>query len=346
MRISDKKRINVAGVVASIVLLSGCAINMPVPIKDPSPSSQSYQLTGSPAPLALSFTDAQTETDKTKLLTGRIPMQLLYQSKPFDAVPWLAQQTVKEMVARGLPVALATDNASGSLVQIKRLHIENHRVSGFSPFVTLTSLRADLASERGPQRITAYIKRGKVPVWSFDEVIDPTYNDPLGLLTKELAAKLNQLLFGQRLGDDQVQALIDKVRRDGDQGDAYLDVYQLGFSNNQLAVPELVKLCGHSSEYVRLAAISSLGILKASDRFDFLRSIYDAKDGLWQDRAMALKAIGDLGTPASQDYLRAEWLKLLERKDLEAQWNKEIILLYLDQDQLAPEKPAQSKTGA
>ena len=78
-------------------------------------------------------------------------------------------------------------------MSIKRLHIQNARVSGFSPFITFTSVRADLMTPRGSQRITAYIKRGKVPVWSFDEVIEPTYNEPLGLLTKELAAKIRDV---------------------------------------------------------------------------------------------------------------------------------------------------------
>lgn len=86
-----------------------------------------------------------------------------------------------------------------------------------------------------------------------------------------------------------------------------MDVYQLGFSNNKLAIPELVKLTKHSSEYIRLAAISSLGIMRAVDQFDLLVRLYQNKGGLWQDRAMALKAIGDLGTPESHAYLQKEW---------------------------------------
>jgi hypothetical protein len=317
-----------AAIAMAVLLLSGCAINMPVPIKDPLPSTLSYAPTDSAAPIALAFRDEQSPADKAKLLTGRIPMILLYQGKPFDGVPWVAAHTVKEMAARGLPVTLAA--GQGTDVAIKRLHIENHRVSGFSPFVTFTSLRADVMTARGPQRVTAYIKRGKVPVWSFDEVIDPTYNDPLGLLTKELAAKLNQRLFGRMLGDDQVRVLLARIKSDSVRDDAYLDVYQLGFSNNPLAIPDLVKLCSHSSEYVRLAAISSLGILKAEDQFDFLRSLYEPKEGLWQDRAMALKAIGDLDTPKSRAYLQNELQQLQGRIDLEALWNKGIIGLYVD----------------
>ena len=318
-----------AGLVVTLALLSGCAINMPVPIKDPVPSKVSYTSEGSPAPVALSFKNDQTEEDKAQILSGRIPMKLVYQGQPFDSVPWIAQHTVKEMASRGLPVTLVADDANSTPVLIKRMHIENHRVSGFSPFVTFTSLRADVITPRGPQRITAYIKRGKVPVWSFDEVIDPTYNDPLAILTKEIAAKLNMALIGQVVSNEQVNALVASINKDGARADAYLDVYQLGFSNNTIAIPELVKLTSHAGEYVRLAALSSLGILKANDQFDFLATRYETKDGLWQDRAMALKAIGDMDTPQSRAYLQKELAKFENGKEREALWIKEVILLYL-----------------
>lgn len=312
---------------ASLFLLSGCAINMPVPIKDPVASDVPY-VKAKIAPVTLTFKNEQSDADKAQFMTGLIPMNLLYKDKPFDSVPWVAQNTVKEMSARGLPVTLGNGESNSKNVSIKRLHIENHRVSGFSPFVTFTTLKADVMTAEGPQRVTAYVKRGKVPVWSFDEVIDPTYNDPLATLTKEFAAKLNQKLFGQMVSNDQVKALIAKVNK-STTDDAYVDVYQLGFSNNPIAIPELVKLTTHSGEYVRLAAISSLGILKAVDQMNLLIAIYELKDGLWQDRAMALKAIGDMDTPKSRAYLKGELAKYEGRSDKEALWTKEIIALYL-----------------
>lgn len=315
------------GMTAVVTLLSGCAIGMKVPVKDPVPSTQAYKKEGALAPMALAFQNEQSEADKAAIMTGVLPMQLLSQDKPFDGVSWVAAHTVSEMKARGLPVSLG---GGGTSVGIKRLHIENYRANGFSPFITFTSVRADVLTAAGPQRVTAYVKRAKVPVWSFDEIIDPTYNDALSLLTKELAAKLNQQLFGQVVGTEQVNALVAAINADGTtRADAYLDVYQLGFSNNPAAVPELVKLTSHGSEYVRLAAISSLGILKASDQFGFLVKLYETKTGLWQDRAMALKAIGDLGTPESRDYLKKESGKLASQSDKESTWNKDIIALYL-----------------
>ena len=310
-------------------LLSGCAINMKVPIKDPVPSATGYEKAGELPPKALAFKDAQSEPDKKAFLAGTIPMQLVYQDKPFEAVPWLANQVTREMAARGLPVTQAANSESGTAVVIRRAHIESYRASGFSPFITFTSLRADVQTPKGPQRVTAYVKRGKVPVWSFDEIIDPTFNAPLGLLAKELAAKLNQQLYGQVVGDAKVRALLAKLKQNNAApDDAYLDVYELGFSNNPIAIPELVKLVTHQSEYVRLAAISSLGILKAGDQLHLLMALFESEGNIWQDRAMALKAIGDIGSPEALVYLDKQGQRFAKGDDKEARWTRDILGLY------------------
>jgi hypothetical protein len=317
------------GIVLASAVLSGCAVNMKVPLKDPPPSAAKYQKTTQPAPVTLAFKDDRNEADKA-LVTGVIPMQVVYNDKPFEATPWVAQHIVKEMTARGLPVTLG-DGQGSTPVLIKRIRIENHRASGFSPFVTFTSVRAEVLTASGLKTITSYVKRGKVPIMSFDEVIDPTYNAPLGIVTKEIATKLNQQLFRQAISDEEVGALIRKINQDATakSNDTYLQVYQLGFGNNPRAVPELVKLSSHTDEYVRLAAVSSLGILKANDQYAFLSRLYENSTLLWQDRAMALKAIGDLGTPESRAYLLKQQALLEGRKDKDATWTKEIIALYL-----------------
>jgi hypothetical protein len=314
-------------IVVAVAALSGCGA-IQVQVEDPALSAIAYNKAGASQAVALAFQDAREAEDKTKIVSGTLEAQLIYKDKPFDAVPWLADQTVKEMAARGLPVSLAASGTAGTNVIIRRIHIENHRSSGFSPFVTFTSLRADVETPQGPRRITAYVKRAKVPIWSLDEVIDPTFNAPLSILTKELAAKLNQQLFKQVVSDDQVQALIAKIHQEAaSKESAYLDVYQLGFSNNPMAIPELVKLSTHDSEYVRLAALSSLGILKATNQIKFLIERYESA-GIWQDRAMALKAIGDMDTEESRAYLQKQWLHFMGSDDKEARWTKEILSLY------------------
>src|ERR1700730_2936099 len=98
------------GTLIYLVLLSGCAINMKVPIRDPEPSAAQYVKPTTSAPIILFFSDSRSAENKGALLTGRIPMQLTTpDEKQFDAVSWLATQTVREMVARGLPVQLGND---------------------------------------------------------------------------------------------------------------------------------------------------------------------------------------------------------------------------------------------
>lgn len=312
------------------ILGSGCAVNMKVPIRDPEPSRIAYQKTSEAAPTTLVFNDSRNEADKGNVVSGTVPMQLTYKGTPFDAASWVAQHVVNEMTARGLPVSLGETGGEGTAIVIRRIHVENSRSSGFSPFITFTSLRVDVMTDHGPQNIVAYVKRGKVPVWSFDEVIEPTYNAPLGIATKEIAAKLNQQLFRQAISDEQIKVLTNKIAQDGGKADdAYLDVYQLGFGNNPSAIAELVKLSSHENEYIRLAAISSLGILKATDQQDFLIRIHENSALIWQDRAMALKAIGDLGTPESQAYLQKARSQLETRTDKDATWTRDVIALYL-----------------
>lgn len=332
----------------SAMVLSGCALGMHVPIKDPAVSPTAYSTSGTTPTVGLAFKDDQSEANKKRPLTGTIPMNLDYNNKPFESGPWIAEQTVREMVARGLPVTLTASGNGGPTVHIKRLHIDDYRSNGFSPFVTFTSLSADVDTPHGVEHIAAYVKRGKVPVWSFDEVIDPTFNDSLSILTKELAAKINQLLYQQAISNDQVNGLIAKIEADkSGQSTTYLSVYQLGFGNNPSAIPELVKLSSHPDEYVRLAAVSSLGILKATDQMDFLVGRYESSSRIWQDRAMALKAIGDLNTPEGRAYLQAQQTKIENEKDKDARWTRNIIALYLrkedELDKLATQAaPAES----
>lgn len=316
-----------AAALAATIVFTGCAIGMKVPLKDPAVATNAYAKSGSVAPASLSLKDERADAQKTQPVTGRIPMSLVEGDKPFDAAPWLARNIARELTARGLPVTAAV-GGNGTPVVLKDLRIDNHRATGFSPFVTFTFVRADVVTPRGTERVTSFFRRAKVPVMSFDEVIEPTYNDQFGIVTKELAAKINQALFRQAYADATVDAIVAKVNKDAANA-SYWDVLELGFGNNRRAVPELVKLAAHSNEYVRLAAISSIGILKAQDQHDFLVKLVETAATDWQDRAMALKALGDLGTPKARAFLEQQRKALEGKTDKESGWSREVIGLYL-----------------
>lgn len=315
---------------AAAMALTGCAVNMKVPLKDPTPSGVAYQGDSVQEVRTIRFQDERSTEAKGKVLTGLIPMQLTFQDKPLDAFNWLERSITQDLTSRGMKLSSAQTDAPQAIVQVEHIQIENQRTSGFSPLITFTTVKANVQTPSGSRRVAAYVKRAKVPVWSFDEVIDPAFNDALSIASKEVAAKINQFAFRQAISDAEVQRLIAGVKRDGTTRDsAYLDVYQLGFGNNPSAIPALAEWTAHPAEYVRLAAISSLGNLGAVEQFSLLKRLAEAKPGMWQDRAMALKAIGDLGTPESKVYLQQQWKAIESLTDKESSWTKTVLSLYL-----------------
>lgn len=172
------------------------------------------------------------------------------------------------------------------------------------------------------------MKRGKVPVWSFDEVIEPTFNVPLGLMSKEVAAKINQGLFGASISDAQVDALVAKIEAAGKAAN-FNDAYALGFGNNSRAIPALVKLADFGDDDVAHAAISSLGLLRANDQFAMLRQRFEAEETDWEDRAIALKALCDLDGIAAKDYVQKLQADFKDKTDRKSVLFAAVIALYL-----------------
>jgi hypothetical protein len=315
------------GAVGLAALLSACAPASYL-VKTPSPSG----LKGSgktPADTTITVQDQRKGAERD-FSTGILPAGLRTEQGPIQAPLFLAETLQTELASRGINVKVKTGETGQPTLALQTFRMQNHRSNGFSPFVTFTYLSADIDTPSGKKRVTSFVKRGKVPVWSFEEVIEPTMNQPLSLAVKEMASKIAAQAYGWRADDAEVQRLLDKVSGDKLAGDAYLDVYALGFSNSPKAVGRIVELTRHGDEYVRLAAISSVGTLGASGQMDMLKTLYERRDGVWQDRAMALKAIGDLGTPESRGYLEAE-LKRWEsgESSKEAIWTAQIIRLYL-----------------
>lgn len=325
-----KKFLQLWGAMALAIGMSGCANSLVVGIKDPTSSTLAYsKIEKNPA--ALTFEDGRTTADKIGFSSGTLAYSKIeYKGTLFDAFPYMVSNTTKELLARGLPVkAAGTENI---VVRIKSVHSENSRTNGYTPLITFTTLVAELQTPAGNKKISAYVKRGKVPIWGFEEIVDPCYNDALSILVKETAAKINKEYYNGKISDTQVDALVAKISKEaGSNPDSYLDVYQLGFGNNARAIPKLVEFTHSTDEYVRLAAISSLGILGAKEQLPYLISIYQDKGdvAIWQDRGMALKAIGDLNTDESKAFLKEAWTALDKEDSKAARWEKGIIALYI-----------------
>ena len=310
--------------IASFILIQGCAPTSYL-VKTPTPSTISYKNIDITSSKNLVVQDNRANEEKV-FSSGILNAELKVNGAPIDPIGYLKKNTELELLNRGIPVNIDSDDALD--IHVQKFKMVNHRSNGFSPFVTFTYLKVDVNAGDKKESIGVFIRRGKVPVWSFDEIIEPTLNEPLSLVVKELTAKINSLFYKQSISDADVVALIQKIKtKTKGKGKAtYLDVYQLGFGNNQTAIPYLKELASSKSEYRRQAAISSLGILKAVNELEFLKSTYNDGNS-WTDKAMSLKAIGDLGTEDAILFLKQEQAAF-ENED-KKNWVNELVNLYL-----------------
>ncbi len=315
--------------IAALTLsLQACAPKVYV-VDSPEPSEYDYVTGDAQQASTLSIVDAR-EDSFMPFTSGVLPMGLTHEGEPIKPIRFLAEFTVAELAARGIPVRAGTDDAVE--IQINKVAMRNYRATAFSPFMTTTVLSADVMAPEGERRVGAFIVRGKVPVWSFDEIIEPTMNQPLELLVQEFAAKINVILFQQSADDATIETLVHAVNSDPNRGEAYLDVYQLGFSNNTTAISPLVEMTESPHEYIRVAAISSLGTIGAHGQVDHLVSIF-LGDSSWRDRAMAVKSLADLavtGNDKAMAFLENDvQAGLAGETAAGADWTREILGLYL-----------------
>jgi hypothetical protein len=319
--------LRLCAVIAGTSILAACAPTQYL-VKSPEPSTVTYQSGSGAAAGRVALVDNRKGTERN-FFGGTLTSTLQSDGAPIEPTAFLRKHMQAEMKARGLPLTFVDAGTAGAEVaKLETFRVQNHRASGFGPFVTFTFAALDVPTPSGPKRVTAFVKRGKVPVWGFDEVIEPTLNQPLSLAVKELSAKWARDAYGAKAPDAAVSQLAASLSAKRD-GDSYLTVYALGFTNNPTAIGHLLPLVKDADENVRLAAISSLGTLKATGQMKLLKDLYADRGVIWQDRAMAIKAIGDLGTDESRAFLGEE-LKRWEAagNQNEATWTANIIRLY------------------
>ncbi len=317
----------VAVVLMSLVMLTGCAPST-YPLATPSPSSIVFSTT-TDYQLPANVIDERRSADKDFHI-GILSATLINEGEPVDPVEFLARNVEKELKARGVNVSFSTGKEDGADVSVKliKFRVRNHRASGFSPYYTFTTISADVVVAGKTSRVTAYFKNGKVPVWSFDEVIEPCYTIPINMVIKEFASKFNRLTANAHISDGEVAAIVSNINGNYSQTTSYLEVYKLGFGNNKRAIPHLVELTKHQNNLVRIAALSSLGTIGAVEQFDYLTQVYARSE--WHERVAALKSIGDFGTPEAISFVK-EALRQLQTASADAndKYIIEVASLYL-----------------
>jgi len=202
------------------------------------------------------------------------------------------------------------------LVEIDRFYFRNHRVSAFSPWVTFTNFRAKVTHQDRSETVTSYFYAAKVPMWSMEEVFEPTYNYPWSVVVREVVTKLNRLFFHTSPTADAVREKVGSIVAQP----VLETIMDLGFLGSSDGLPTLESLVKTStSGNVAFYALDAIGIIGDPKSMSFLRDYYaTARD---KGQMFSLKAIGDLGTPESLSFLRSQ--KPGDDDNL-----KEIIALY------------------
>ncbi len=306
----------------AVVFIQACSIK--IPVDSPKPSETGYEHAPSSA-LKVQFESDLKEEHEVAVGEMTNVFILEHDNKKIDANDFIRSGLQNEIAARKIPLTFVTP--AEDKLTLEHFEIITHRVSGFSPLVTVSTLKVKMHVGNEDKTFVSLVKRAKTPVWSMNEVFEPCYNEATTLLIKEVVAKINQAYFGHKLSDASIKKLEQSITAKEHGRSAYMDVYELGFSNNKNSIEFLKTLTSDPDEYVRLAAISSIGILGDKNAFSFLVSI-NKNATLWQERAMALKSIGDLGTKEAHDYLAQRKAFWTGKTSNEAVWNLKIINLY------------------
>jgi hypothetical protein len=215
---------------------------------------------------------------------------------------FLNEALVAEMKARGLNAVTGTGGDTDALlIEVDRFYFRNRRTSGFSPWITFTNFRARVTYAGRLETVTSYFHAGKVPMWSMDEVVEPTYSYPWSVVVREVVTKLNRFYFRTAPPADLVQQKIAAIANQPSL-EAILDVGFLGSSEALAVLESLVKTS--TSGNVVVYALDAIGIIGDPYSFQFLRDFHAAARERGQ--LLSLKAIGDLGTSEALSFVRQQ----------------------------------------
>lgn len=291
----------------------GCALSYSV--KEPVVSSIQYTRKDI-TPATLTVIDQRTGSDSIFLakvigiggsMSDSVTLKI---DNMEDPIGYFTYQLGKELASRGIPVKCVVGKTAteGLILQIHRYQIVNIRATGFSPWEACHLFYGTIIAEGQEKPIKAYFYNGKTPVWSMTEIEEPCFTIPVSIMIKEVASKINRALFNLRVPDEKIDELTAQINAETgkDKKDPYdrpfREVLELGYSNNPKALEPLKKYAEDSDEFFKACALSAIGTLGAEGQLEFLLQHYRA--GAYNDKYMAAKSIGDIGTPEALQILR------------------------------------------
>jgi len=326
-----KNKINLImkiSIVFAIVLsFQACSLKFPAELREVEQSKNSYDIKNSKIKTEIKFINKIPKNNKVIIGQLKDMWYLQQNKKDIKSYSFIKEALINEFKARELPFneSLHTENS----INLEKFKIHTSNIF-YSPFVYLSMLEVTVNINGKEKKINAVVKRAKFSGWSQQAIWDSVYNEPIMILIKEITAKINKEYFGYRLSDKKVNELINNIEKAIETEDekVYLQIYELGFSNNKKALDKLISYSQMGNEYIKMTAISVLGLLGGESQFEYLVTKYRTSK-LWQDRAFALKAISDIGTQKTESFVKNESKQFKNVDTREAKWYRMMFNRYM-----------------
>jgi hypothetical protein len=301
-------------IIVVAMFFAGCAISYTV--KEPIPSSIDYGRKDI-NPVTLTIIDKRTGSDSIFLakvigIGGSMSDSVSIKIDTMeDPVGFFAQQLERELISRGIPAKCVVGKTAteGLVLLINKYQIVNVRATGFSPWEACHVFYGTIVMDKQEKVIKTYFYNGKTPVWDMKEVEEPCFTIPVSIIIKDVASKINRTVFNLRASDGKIDELTAQIDAEigKDKKNPYdrpfWKVLELGYTNNLKATEPLKKYTQDSDEFFKSCALSAIGTLGADGQLEFLIQQYSGAGG-YNDKYMAAKSIGDIGTPAALQVLQ------------------------------------------
>jgi hypothetical protein len=253
----------------------------------------------------MQIVDQRSETKFMQGISGLTRVELKLDNVD-DPIMWFSQALQHEFTVRGIPLEIAAKDSQSTpnlVLTVKKYQIISYRASGFTPYVAYHSFLGELKSGNQTDQILSYFLYGKVPMWSMSEIQEPCFDMPMSILVKEIASKINRFALHYSINQGNLKRINEQFEQKLKSGlpDAYISVFELGGSNNSAAMESLIRISDSEDVLIRASALSAIGILGAQNEFELLKKKYAQYSDI--DRYMALKSIGDIGTPEAIAFL-------------------------------------------
>ncbi len=275
--------------------LLGCTIT--VPLAKPIPSQFQYAERRE-EPVQVVVRDARPVTER-KLSKGTMSVEFVGGGEDLS---FITEALVAEMKARGLNSVAGTggDDPNALLIEVDRFYFRNRR-TWLSAWITFTNFRARVTYRGHPETVTSYFHAWRIPQWSINEVINPTYNHPWSVVVREVVTKLNRHYFRNMPPAEVVRQEIAAIATQP----LLKGILDVGFLGSSEALPTLERhLKTRTSGDVVVYALDAIGIIGDPKSFPFLQDFYTTARE--RGRLFSLKAIGDLGTPEALSFVRTQ----------------------------------------